>query len=183
MCCFNSNWLPTTAWLCLLWRADARCASPRVCFFSLSVALKQTRANAAAETRAAPSRSSLLCFSSGDVFHIWAMRCCVHTAAVVVCELLNGFWVFVSAEPTQWRYRYFSKHPLLTISCSEPPIKECHWNFTLVRCNAVYSAWTALMVFRLLRVGEASVSSSPGRWSYLLSAERTDAFVTHCRLI
>lgn len=100
------------------WRLT--CVTAPLWFF-FCAALKQTRANAAAETRAALSRSSLLCFSSRDIFHIWVKRCCVHTAAVVVYKLLSSFWFLSQPNPLSGATTsYFSKHPWLAISCSEP---------------------------------------------------------------
>lgn len=191
--------------MCLLWSVDAWCASRRCCdlfhFFSSAV-LKPTLANAAGETRAAPSFSSLLCFSPRDIFHIW---CCVHTAAVVVYKLLACFWVFLSRpSPLDATTSCFSMHadwPLRAQTLLLTDLCQCWLNPASFRVTLTWTCrreqrWFSFenSVMQCTTCGrslcspvcslwEESVSSSPVHSSYLLSAERTDAFVTHWYLI
>lgn len=144
-------------------------------FFYFCAALKQTRANAAAETRAALSRSSLLCFSSRDIFHIWVKQCCVwvlgfchsraHSAALplltsqstpdwpfgarIRCKgfrlELQSRWICVKSHLPC----FFLNPELVFLKQAEQSRAQMilYWK----GCNAVYSVWTVLMFFRLLR--------------------------------
>lgn len=138
--------------MCLLWSADACCASPRCCdlfiFFS-SAALKPTLAGVSRETRAAPTCSSAFhweTFSTSE----WN-DAASDTAAVVVYELLGSLWVFVTTEPTQRYHLLLLNAPWLVITCSKPP-RRIHRGTPDSRSICVNAGSPCCLNLALLRV-------------------------------